>query len=353
MLAAYEQEASPTMFFTRMFQSPAQNFHNSQSVEIDIERTEEDVAIVITDLSTGVNMNTADIYTNKEFVPPIYDEAFTINAFDMIKRMAGRNPFEDPNFQANASIMFMKGMRKVERKIRRAIELQASQVLQTGIVTLINAAGTTLYTIDYKPKATHFPTVSTAWDDTSPDIAGDILSLCDVVRNDGLNDPNQVIFGDAAFEVAMSDTAFRNRFDARRADLGTISPMVMTDSGGNYRGVLDLGNFKVDVWTYGGRYKHPQTGVKTQYMDPKKVIVRASSGRLDATFGSIPMIVRPEDRVLPFLPARISRAGGAMDMTTNAWVSDDGKNLFGSVGTRPLMIPTAIDTYGCLDSDIS
>ena len=65
MLEAYKQERSPTMFLSGMFRSPRRNFHNSEEVEIDIVRSEEDVSIAIQDLSAGARLNSGDIYTKK------------------------------------------------------------------------------------------------------------------------------------------------------------------------------------------------------------------------------------------------------------------------------------------------
>lgn len=353
LLRVYEQMASPLMFLSGFFQSPAQNFFNSEEVEIDIVRSDEDVSIVVTDLSTGYRMNSEDIYTNKGFKPPIHKEAIALNAFDLLKREPGQNPFENPDFRGNVISRMMAGMTKVDRKIRRAIELQASQVLQTGVVTLTDSAGNTLYTIDYKPKATHFPTASVDWSGAA-DILGDIESLAEVVRDDGLQDPDQLLMGATAFENAMKNDDFRNRFETRRIDLGTIAPMERMGNGGNYRGVVEIGNYRFDIWTYGGRYKDPQTGNKVQFLDPEKVVVRSSGGRLDAAFGAIPNIGRAlgaqGNRLVPELPGRFSSATGGMDLFTNVWLTPDGEQLFGGVGARPLMIPTAIDTFGCIDT---
>jgi hypothetical protein len=132
--------------------------------------------------------------------------------------------------------------------------------------------------------------------------------------------------------------------------------MEMRGNGGNFRGVVEIGNYRYDVWTYGGRFKDPQTGNKVQFISPEKVVVRASGGRLDATFGAIPnigsMLGAQATNLLPELPGRVSNANGGMDLFTNAWLSQDGEQLFGGVGARPLMIPTAIDTYGCLDTGL-
>lgn len=357
MLKAYMQMAQPTLFLSGLFQSPPENFHTSEEVEIDIVRSDEDISIVIQDLSTGYRMNSEDLYTNKGFKPPIHKEALPINSFDLIKRMPGQDPFQSPDFRANIILRMFNGMTKIERKIRRAIEVQASQVLQTGTVTLTDSNGNALYTLDYKPKATHFPTAGTSWATaTGLQKVADINALAEVVRNDGLADPDQLLMGIDAFESFISDDEIQKRFDIRRIDLGTISPMDMRGNGGTFRGIVEIGNYRYDVWTYGGRYKDPQTGVKTQFLDPGKIVVRASSGRMDATFGAIPnigsLVGGQATGLLPELPGRVSNADGGMDLFTNAWLSNDGEQLFGGVGARPLMIPTAIDTFGCLDTQL-
>lgn len=353
LLERYMSEASPQMFLSSLFQSPARNFHNSEEVEIDIIRTDEDVSVAIQDLSTGTRMNSADLFTNKGFKPAIHSEGIPLNSFDLLKRNAGDNPFETPDFRANLIDRFMSGMRKAENKIRRAIELQASQVLQTGIVTSTDENGAAVYTIDFKPKATHFPTSAVGWGAVGATILADIASLANVIRTDGLEVPDQLIMGAAAWENFITDDEVQKRFDNRRIDQGTVSPMTINSAGGIFRGVVEIENYKYDIWTYDGQYNNPQGGAKKKFVDADNVILRASSGRLDATFGAIPHIgniLGISRNLIPELPTRFSDAGQAIDMTTFAWVSPDGSQLFGSVGTRPLMIPTAIDTFGTLDT---
>lgn len=351
MINAYNQMAMPTLFLSGMFQSPPINFHTSEDVEIDIVRSDEDIAIAVQDLSVGNRANSTDLFTNKRFTPPIFAEEIPINSFDLIKREPGQNPFESPDFRANVIRRMFNGMTKVENKIRRSMELQASQVLQTGIVTLKDENGVDLYVLDYKPKATHFPTAGTAWNAGGADIQGDISSVAEVIRNDGLSDPDELIMGIAAYNAFSNDPAIQLLLNNRRMEIGAIGPMQNRGNGGTFRGNIEIDNYRYDIWTYGGRYKDPQTGVKTQFIDPASCIVRASDGRLDATFGAIPNIgallgINNASRLIPELPPRVSNASGGMDMSINAWLTADGAQLFGSAGARPLMIPTAIDTYG-------
>ena len=112
MLAAYHQTAPPTLFMSGVFVSPPQNFHNSAAVKLDIVRSEEDVAVAIQDLSAGYRMNQASLYTSKEFVPPIFKEAITINAQELMDRTPGNDPFADVTFQANLTARVLQGMPK-------------------------------------------------------------------------------------------------------------------------------------------------------------------------------------------------------------------------------------------------
>lgn len=356
MINAYNQMAAPTLFLSGFFQSPAQNFHTTEEVELDIIRSEEDVAIAIQDLSVGYRANADELYTNKSFKPPIFKESIAINSFDLLKRVAGDNPFDSPDFRANVIQRMFTGMTKIERKIKRSMELQASQVLQTGIVTLTDSAGVALYTLDYKPKATHLPTSGTTWNLLgTDDKIGDIKSLADIIRGDGLTDVDELIFGDTAWDYFLQDAAVQNLLNNRRIEIGGIAP-TQRGNGQIFQGFIWIGNYRLAMYTYQGRYKHPQTGVSTKFITPGKVIVRSSSGRMDATFGAIPnigaLMGQQPMQLLPELPGRISNGMGGMDMFTNAWLTADGEQLFGGIGSRPLMIPTAIDTYGCLDTGL-
>ena len=350
MISLYEQEASPTMFLSGFFQTPARNFHTTEEVEIDIRRSGEDVATVITDLSTGGNVNEMSGYTNKNFKPPIYQEEGALNSFDLIKRQAGDNPFQNPDFQANATLAAFSQIRKLDDMVRRAVELQASQVLQTGTLTLLNKAGAAAYSLDYKPKATHFPTVPASWSGASDKI-GDLQTLGNVIRADGLSDPNILVFGEGAWTNFINDTAVQAILDKRNINVGEVRPETR-GQGAVFQGRIWIGSYVYEMWTYTGRYKHPTTGVSTKFIDDDKVIMMDSGARLDLTFGAIPLISTGQPPALPGLPQRLNSTTGGFGITTNSWVAANGTSLHVSAGSRPLCIPTAIDRYGALDTII-
>jgi hypothetical protein len=349
MIGAYIEEASAPMFLSGFFRSPPENFHTSEDVEIDVQRDDETVAIVITDLSVGPRVNESTLYTNKRFKPPIFDEAGVINAYDMIKRQPGQNPFESPEYGRNAVNAAFKIYRKLEQKLRRSVELMCAQVLQTGQLTLLDSSGAALYTLNFQPKATHMATVSTTWatNGSAGDPLADIAALATVVRRDGKVEPKRLIFGDSAYQRFLANAKVIQALEVRRLEAAQIAP-VSRGQGATFQGWVWVGHYRFEIWTYDGWYKHPQTGVATPYVSTDNVIMMGD-GRLDLTFGGIPILVAPDQRVLPFLPPRISSEGRGLDLTTNAWVTPDGKHVMVSAGTRPLTIPTAIDTFARLD----
>ena len=347
MIALYMEEAEAPRFLSGFFQSPPRNFHTTEEVTIDVIRDDEDVAIVIQDLSAGPRKNESSRYTNKGFIPPIFDEEGVLTAFDLIKRQPGQDPFQDPNYLANAAEEAFRIFRKLESKIRRAIELMASQVLTTGTLTLIDASGTALYTLDFSAKSSHFPTAGTAWGSSGYVPLENLEALATIVRRDGKRNPNRLVFGTRAFRDFIANADVLAQLDNRRFTVGEVAPQ-MRGGGATFQGYVWIGHYRFEMWTYDGFYKHPQTGVHTAYVDQDKVIMLSDGSRLDLSYGAIPMMRRPQQPALAFLPPRMSDGEMGLDLTTNAWFTPDGKHLSVSAGTRPLTIPTAIDTFGCL-----
>lgn len=359
MLGVYnELSLAVSGFFAGMFTVRPGNIHSSEDVEIDITRDGEEVAIVVNG-PDGYRLNSDDIYTNKSFKPPVFKEAWTVNSWSLLKRQAGENPFADAPLRAKLTNRVFRGAAKVEQKIRRSVEWQAAQVLQTGKIKFTDEANKTLYELDFQAKPTHFPTVSVAWSDkANADPLADLASIISVVRKDGKRKVDTVIMGSNAIENFLGNEKVMKYFDNRRIDRGTIAPSTsLGEDSAEYRGTIEVGSYKLDLWTYADTYKDPVTGDTKEYLDPDNVVVRASSGRLDGTFGAVPNIgallgANSRARVLPELPSRLSDSANGMDLHFNAWLDESGENLFAGVASRPLMVPTAIDTFGCLKTKL-
>lgn len=349
MLDLYRQQTDAPRFLSGFFQSPARNFHNTEDVEIDILREDEDVAVTVSDITAGARMNEATRLTNKRFTPPVFKEAGPVSAYQLIKRSAGADPYTDPDYQANAMAASMDVMRRCEEKVRRAVEWMAAQALQTGTVTLIDNAGNTTFSMDFHAKTTHYANAGTVWSTSATaQPLDDIEALCNVITTNGREIPTDIIMGRTAHLEFMQTAQVQGIADNRRFNLVYIDPPSTRGAGGIYHGTLSTGQYRLNIWTYDGRFKHPQTGVITHYVDPGKCIILNPNSRRDLTWGNIPTIGGRDPRALPFLPSRVSSSANGIDLHPYAWVERDGTGLTVQVSARPLVIPTAIDTHGCL-----
>lgn len=347
-LQLFTQMRSATSFLSRFFTVKPGGIYSGGKVAIDVERFGEDVAIAIKKC-TGPNLNEFDIFTTKEFEPPAYGEAFPLDVCDLLERMAGVDPYTAAytEYAAQMVAKMAKGFMLIDNKIQRAVELQASQILQTGTLTLTNKAGDTVYELDFKPKATHFPTVGTSWALAS-DKLGDLQSLADVISADGQIQAKNLIFGATALNLFLDDTAVQARLDNQRMELGEVAPQ-FANSGAVFYGHVWVGTYRLAMWAYNGTYKDPATGTVTRYIADDKVVMLGDGVRLDMTSAKVPLPLGPDPRVANLLPGRMASREGNFDVTPNVYATPNGKQVMGELESRPLLIPVQIDGFGCLD----
>lgn len=355
MLAAYlEQSGQKAGFFTSFFQTPERNFHTSAEVTLDIVRSGAHIAPVLTDLSAGFNRSENRKAVNKSFKPAIYGETFGLNSFDAMKRPIGQDPFQDVGFLRAIQEAFTSEMTLREEMIRRGIELQCAQVLRTGVLTLPGPTGATQFTLDYQPKSTHAMVAPTAdWDETSgTKRLDDVRGICNVVADDSGYTPKYLIMGELARESFFKDSEVQNQIRKDGTGIGEQVPPQLRN-GGSYHGRVSVGQYVLEVWSSTKHYLSLTDGTPQKYLGDWEVLVVGENPRLDLTFGAIPRIAPPDPRLSALSIGRISSGDAKIDLTTNAWFSPDGNQVMGSVGSRPLAIPTAIDSFASLNAKVT
>lgn len=348
MLEAYREMRSADMFLSGFFITRPGNINNAEIVSFDIVRGDEEISPVV-QICEGPTMNVAKQFTNKEFTPPTITEGMPFNCKELLNRMPGTNEYDasDVGFQAQLFSMILEGMDQLENKIRRNREYQASQIFQDGSLTLQDEAGNDVYTIDYFPKTSHFITVGALWDTVSDPLA-DIESMADQIRDDSLGDADILIMGRDAFTAFKNNAVVKDQADIRRFELINLDPaQTPAGAGGKLQGQVVIGNYAFNIWTFNGRGIKPGGVTKELFVNAKSVIVMTSSARLDTIFAGVPVPVDVDPRFSGFLPGRIA-IPRAVEMSPNIYATQDGREIILEVASRPLLIPTAIDSFGRL-----
>jgi len=266
-------------------------------------------------------------------------------------RRPGETQFDatDVGFQTAFVEALLDGMVSLENKMKRNREWQASQILQTGLLDLKDENGNVNYSIDYLAKASHFPTAAAAWS-AGADILGDLESLADVIRDDSLQDADEIWLGSTALGFFLQNTAIQLQLDNRRMEIGSIRPGLL-NSGAKFVGTIHVGAYEFNVLTYNGRGIEPGDvpSNKFKFLAADSCIMRASTGRLDTVFAGVPMPVERDPRFEGILPDRIS-VPQAVDIAPNVYATLNGRQTILELESRPLLIPTAIDSFGNIDT---
>lgn len=351
MLAAYiEQRVSPELFLQSFFQISERNFHNSDFVEIDIRRGEPHLATPVQSVQSGARKIEVTKYENKNLKPPVYDLETTLSSFQLYKRIQGRDPFQDPDFREALRNESFLVMNDIEDMVKRAVELQCAQVFQGGVVSLKDSSNSEIYTIDYGMRPSHIIT-TTAWaaDGSTGLPLNDLEAAGMEVARHGKRKITDVIFGSTARKrYFVSDQVKEQADNLGMQRFQSLAPASRPGDAVSL-GRAFIGNTEVNLWGYDAEYIDPVTQELTPYVAANKVIVLAGDGRRDMTFGGLPERIIPQDaRIMQFLPPRMNSAASRFDLTTNLWVTPDGKHLTMSAGTRPLAVPTALDTHAVL-----
>jgi hypothetical protein len=351
----FEQRRSPNMFLQRFFTLKPGGASNSKMVALDIQRFGEAVAVVVA-RGSGVNFNDLDIFTTKEFEPPQYGEGVSFDVNDLLERMVGVDPFSAAARPYAAQLMayMVKGYSVINDKIVRGVELQAAQILQTGKLSLTDKDDAVRFDLDFKPKATHFPTVGTNWSNGASDKINDLGSLAEVIRKDGKVEPDVIILGRSALRNLLKDTSVKEFLDNRRYEVGTIAPQISARSGATRYGRITVDTYEFELWTYPDTYDHPNTGAPTKYIADDKVVMLSTQTRLDRVSARVPHPIGPDPRIASIMPGRLTStaAGGNFDVTPNLYCTPNGKQVIGELESRTLLLPVQIDGFGCLDTEI-
>lgn len=343
LLTAYKEVRKPDMFLASLFQVRPGNIKDTETVAIDVERDDEEISPVV-HIAEGPTINKASIFTTKEFTPPTIQEMMPFDVRELLKRSAGVDEYSAAgvSFQAQLVQRLLSGMDKLESKIRRNREWQASQLLQDPAnFALKDKDGNDVYTIDFKPKGTHFFAAGTAWSGAGTPIA-DIDTACNLIRVDSGFDADMAIMGDTSFNAFVKNTEVLQHYDNRRIDMGNIRPE-LKNSGGKLQGIAHIGNYEVEIWTYNGR-GIPPGGSKIKFVDATSCIVLSKAARLDTVFAGVPVPVDRDPRFEGILPDRVSIPMG-VDLAPNIWATPNGKQINLEIESRPLLIPTAIDSF--------
>jgi hypothetical protein len=341
-------------FLCSFFKVNQESFTDAETIEIDLIRSGEEVAPVVRDLSTGAVTIVEDAFSTDEVPFPVYALDKPANISQLMKRQPGESAYieQKADWLGRLAKILVSGFTKMTNMIKRSIELQAAQVLQTGTINLTDENGNAAFVLDLKPKATHFPTVTKSWEKPDADPIADITALSDVIRTDGLVDVKNLVMDDKSLENFLKNERVQRDLKQDGLRLGALNPRIV-GKGAKYYGYIHVGSNLFDIWVYSATYNPFGSKESKKYLNENTVLFLPDFDDLDfrRIFGGIPT-VRPDTTFDQLFGASKVTIEGEYDFRPRVYWDEKGETYVGEIKSRPLCLPVSIDRFGCLTTKV-
>jgi len=353
---------------------------NADVVEIDIMRANERIAALINrggngrSISGQKNLSTQN-YTTFSRVYPLMEEESDVTADQINKRLAGENPYSAMTREDRLRALFLEHHQEQIRRMVRTFEvLSADSVLNGQMVSILGTTDDDLI-YDFRRNAALTDSVSVAWDDTTPDIFGDIDGMCELLREHGKVTADMMVLGSEAIDSFIKDTDVQALADNRRFELIQVSMNNPVPSkfdkfvAGGFipRGRLRTpAGFELWIFTYVDGYTN-SGGTFTKYMPVDQALIAFSGARCDRYFGPSEILPMTSGKAqmyrenfgfnpaLPPVPANIKNQGAVINpgmFYFDAYEGTNGKTITARAQAAPIFATTMTDAFGLL-TDLS
>lgn len=326
MLAALEEMDKPKTFLRDTFFRNVKNFE-TEKIDIDIVKGKRRVAVYVSP-NAEAHVSERAGYTTNTYEAPYIKEMRIIKPIDTLQRGAGENIYAAMSPEARARKILADDLVDMNDMITRAEEIQASQALFSGAVTVKNGD-----TISFGVDATHMLTLaSTAkWDDGSFTLAllmAQLRAWQTLIRQDSGLPADMLIMGkDAANKfITYVQAATNNPAPAGIImDRGRMQPLP-TDIKG-IAPVAYLTEIGCQVVTYDELY---WDGSANQPVVPtKKVCMISSQARMDRLYG----VIQDMEGLY------------AVDRFAKSWVSNNPSVRYVEMDSAPLLVPHQVNGF--------
>jgi len=333
LISVYKERTAPTAFLRSFFVNKEVN---TLQLRIEVQRGTEKIAVDV-ERGTEGNRNQFSKSSEKIFIPPYYKEYFDATDLDFYDRLFTSTGTVDLITFNQWVDTVVEKLGMLQDKIERSYELQASQVLETGIVTLTNGDN-----IIYPRKAPSLVALAgpALWDAGTSNPYTDMENSCNFARTKGKVSGNifNFIFGTAAFNAFLNNTVVKERADIRRISLDAIRMPQKESFGGVLHGEVSVGSYVCRLWTY-PEYYDTEAAENIPYMNPKKYVCLPDNPKFVAGFAGVPQIMGKQ----PNIGAGVAAKRGAylveevLDELNTAHII--------RIKSAGLMIPVGIDQF--------
>lgn len=326
MLAALEEMPAPKTYLRDTFFKNVKTF-TTKDVDIDIVKGKRRVAAYVSPTAEG-HVSDRTGYTTKSYQAPYIKEKRVLSPVDLLQRGAGENVYAPSSPEERARQDLANDLKEMNEMITRAEEIQASQALFSGAITVNNGD-----IVDFGVSASHMLALSgtAKWDDagfTLSKLMAQFRAWQKLIRADSGLQADTIVMGSSAVEklFALIEAAANNPTPAGIVlDRGRLAPVPADVSG--VASIAYLPEVGCTVYSYDELY---WDGAADQPMvPPKKICMISSAARMDRLYGVIQDL----------------KGLYAVDRFAKSWEDEDPSVRYVLMESAPLLVPHQVNGF--------
>ncbi len=359
---SYEQMFVFIPFLISFFKTSPRWVLDAMSFQIHVKRGKRLIAPGVSSVSNKGGKIIRTKYTEKTFTPPVRALSDNFTAVDSLLQEFGKTEYEsaDQTYEAQMLAQMLESINEIDSDMMRGLEYMASSIFDNGKFNYYDENGKLVFEIDFKPKTSHFATVSNAWGGAGATPFADITTLARQIKKDGGLPVKNLIFGQNAIVNFMASDDFKDSFDLRRLNTGLFDPRTVDpNEEADYLGDLLIGTKRYMCWTLDKQFTDPtqpkaDPEVLIDAVDPDKVLFLPDFNNPLADFRlyfcKVPQTTKSDEQYRNFLPESMTMEDRQFNL--RAWESKDDDVVKLEMKDAPLPVPVAIDTIGALKTTV-
>lgn len=330
LVATYIERPRPTTFLRSFFPS---KFVKSKLMSIEVRRGTEKIAVDVSQYTNG-NRNQFSRSTERLITPPFYNEWFSLNEHELYDTVVASISQGNTNNLEQLMEDYQIQLGMIIDKIERAHELQCSNVLETGVISLSGKGAVS--EIDYKRKAGSIIAYNAANDFSIGTVSPyDVFEegcrfLREVGKAQGGGTFNSLL-GDEVMSAFLNNEQFLKRNDIQHLNLDDVIPPNIDVTGATYRGTISAGSYKVNLWVYPETYDDA-AGNTQSYWPTKKMVILPLVTNFMTAWGLVPQLIDRSGNIPQNAP-----------MLLQDFINEEEGYHKQYVKAAPVVIPVAID----------
>lgn len=279
------REETPTPSFLRSFFTTVVVV--SRFVDIWVQRGTEKIAVDVNRGGKG-RRNQFAKESQKIFLAPYYNEYFEATALQTYDNMIIGGGA--PELVGSTVREIGEKLQALRNKINRAKELQAAQVFETGIITLVSGDN-----IDFKRKAGSLvdPGAPNYWATAAAPVESQIVAAGTFLRTEGKSPVKtlNMILSQASWIDLQGTDYFTNKANYNQVSLLSINNPIADSMGSTYHGQITAGQFIVNVWVYDETYEDDAGATQRFLAENQTIFLPAEGTRFTMAHAGVPKTI--------------------------------------------------------------